>query len=492
MRICLSALALSLASCVYGIERPPGSPESEAESIQPLLLQLGDDAYAVRQAAFEALLQRPAARALKPPYATDDPEVLRKLQDLRLAFDLDGDKPSLRRLIHAAWPKLFGATEPGLGTQPLRSGEPAPGAEPPAMPQPEPASRESRGRRSGSHATPSNAEGASGWLAATQEADGHWDARRWGAQEDGDFELTALAQMALLAARGPDAAALKAQQWLLSRLDKEGYFTLEGGRRAAGLAHALAVWSCVDCAGLKKDAQAWFTRLDPALQVLTRSLLPAADADAQTRLLPPAAQLDLFTAFFAAGALHAARRWGHPVDPQVFEAQNARLAQLFDAPTRSYRVADGHAPSAWATVLGCAVERMCAHAPGDTRGDLGAALTQVTPAFDSAPNRDAWMEFVCSYAAFREGGEVWKAWNEALKSRAERTWVREGRFLAARPMGEWRNGGRVCSTALYLLSSSIYVRTLNSSITTSWQRLWCELPAADRPGRSAAPPPVAP
>lgn len=489
MRFSIPVLALACATCAYGIETAPAPLAAETQTIEALLLQLGDDAYTARQAAFESLLQRPAARELKPPYPTTDPEVLRQLQVLRITFDLDREKAPLRRLVHAAWPKLFGTTEAGLGTQPLRAGDSVPGAEPPAAPLPEPSGPESQGRRGGGHATPSDSEGASGWLAATQEPDGHWDSRRWGAQEDGDFELTALAHMALLAARGPDAAALKAQQWLLSRLDEGGYFTLVGGQRASGLPHALAVWSCFDCAGLKGDAQASFLRLDPALQALTRSLLPTADADARTRLLSPAAQLDLFTAFFAAGALHAARRWGHPVDQQVFEALKSRLNRLFDAQTRSYRVDDGHAPTAWATVLGCAVERMCAHSPGATRGDLCAALTQVMPAFDSAPNHDAWMEFVCSYAAFREGGEVWKAWNEALKGRAERTWIREGRFLAARATGEWRNGGRVCSTALYLLSSSIYVRTLNASITTSWQRLWCELPEAERPGRIASPHP---
>ena len=94
------------------------------------------------------------------------------------------------------------------------------------------------------------------WLERTQEADGHWDTARWGAQRMYGVGLTSLALLALSvegAAVTPQhrAALVRGMDWLIAQQDAHGQFGPDGS--AAMYNHGLATLALLEGVALTSN-----------------------------------------------------------------------------------------------------------------------------------------------------------------------------------------------------------------------------------------------
>ncbi len=95
------------------------------------------------------------------------------------------------------------------------------------------------------------------WLERTQEADGHWDTARWGAQRMYSVGLTSLALLAL-SAEGPAvsppqrSAIARGVDWLLAQQDARGQLGPDGS--AAMYNHSLATLALLEGGALTTSA----------------------------------------------------------------------------------------------------------------------------------------------------------------------------------------------------------------------------------------------
>jgi len=91
------------------------------------------------------------------------------------------------------------------------------------------------------------------WLERTQEADGHWDTARWGAQRMYAVGLTALALLALSAEEQapPRAALARGLDWLVAQQDERGQLGPDGS--AAMYNHSMATLALLEGATLETN-----------------------------------------------------------------------------------------------------------------------------------------------------------------------------------------------------------------------------------------------
>ncbi|MCX7007821.1 MAG: zf-HC2 domain-containing protein [Kiritimatiellaeota bacterium] len=108
------------------------------------------------------------------------------------------------------------------------------------------------------------------WLERTQEADGHWDTARWGAQRMYTVGLTSLALLALAAdehATPQQRAALtRGLDWLVAQQDARGQFGADGS--AAMYNHSMATLALLEGVALETNA-AHRTACERALACIT-------------------------------------------------------------------------------------------------------------------------------------------------------------------------------------------------------------------------------
>jgi len=95
------------------------------------------------------------------------------------------------------------------------------------------------------------------WLERTQEADGHWDTARWGAQRMYSVGLTALALLALSAdtpalTAPPHAALARGLDWLVAQQDVRGQLGPDGS--ATMYNHSMATLALLEGTALETNA----------------------------------------------------------------------------------------------------------------------------------------------------------------------------------------------------------------------------------------------
>lgn len=81
--------------------------------------------------------------------------------------------------------------------------------------------------------------------------------------------------------------------------------------------------------------------------------------------------------------------------------------------------------------------------------------------FQAGPQtRDVFQTYYGTYAMFQMGGDYWKKWNEKFRDPVVALQVKEGEDKGSWASGSWHSGGRVCTTAVYIMALEVYYRFL--------------------------------
>jgi len=433
---CLLCSAIVSAACVLcGETAPPATVDPER--LRALVRQLGADDYDKRVAAYEELSRAgDAARGvLGAARDTDDAEIRVSVARLLKPF-LTRDRANEDwRTIERTFGPLFGARQMALSV------------EPPAQ-----------------DATPgAGVEAALEWLAKAQEQDGHWDSRKYGAEEDADIEQTSLALLCFLGAGHTEKVGehkgnvKRAVAWLAQRMRADGAVVRDGADEPDGLTHALVCLALAEAAGMA-NRPATKATAQKALNYLTQSHQSGTDDEkGGFGRKPQSSEPELLTTTLAVIAMQSAKVAGLKVPPSSFDGVIRFLDLLEDK--AGWRFAPGQQPSPRAGLLGCLSRQFLgwgsedlykqAQRAVDGYGDVGTAST------------DEFHTYVATLVTFQQGGELWQRFDGRMKNsivqRQERDGPAAGSWSAR---GPWKGAGRVFATAVNVLCLEVYYRYL--------------------------------
>jgi hypothetical protein len=331
-------------------------------------------------------------------------------------------------------------------------------------------------RFGGSKATESAVEAALAWLARHQEAEGHWDSKKYGSLWRYDVGMTGLAMLAFLGAGYTHKAGKyrdnvrRAQEWLVKQQAANGDI---GGH---GYHHSIAGLALAEAFGMTKD------------QALHEAAQKAVDYSVNIHQVPYSgwrykAKMpgDMSVSGWFVMQLKSAKVAGLKVDGIGFQgAQN-----FVDKCT----TADG-----WTGYTGqcrfrqstTAVGMLCRQFLGAPNTDpmLKAGLGHVSAslpewngnavkggggAAGNARDTTFYYWYYGTLAVFQMGGDEWKSWNGALKKTLLPNQRKGGPLDGSLndvdgswdPLGRLdHKGGRVYTTALGALCLEVYYRYL--------------------------------
>lgn len=306
------------------------------------------------------------------------------------------------------------------------------------------------------------------WLARNQEADGHWDSLKFGAQCEADLEQTAMVLLCILATGHTERVGKykenvrRAVDWLGARLNDEGSFLDGKGRPVVCHAQALAVCVLSESISMTHKPE----RYPAAQKALARMVACQSLRDGQRDgwgRAPQSAKPDIFTTCWAVLALRSAKVSGRDelrVSPEVWEGALRFLDRIDDRAAHAYRHAEGAAVSPQATVLGVLARYMASG-----QGDEAARLAYLQPAFasmaramEAGENREALMLIPITLAAFN-CVDLWMKFHEEKTRQLMPTRANAAAGSGSwAPAGVWSGMGRVGSTACCYYPFTVYWR----------------------------------
>jgi hypothetical protein len=341
------------------------------------------------------------------------------------------------------------------------------------------------GRFGGSAATESSVEAALRWLARHQEADGHWDIKKYeggGNVSGGVANDEAVSAMALLAFLGAgythksggqfQDTVSRTTEWLLKKQRPDGGWGDIGQESGYEVyASGLGTLATAEAYGMTKDG-----RLGEAAQKGVNYILKIQNKYAGWQ---HGGNLSTSVVGWMVMALKSARIAGLKVDGAGFQGATNWLSQVTDA--SSGKVGYG-APGQYAYQQGyamTAVGMVCRQFMGTPANDplliKQADLLAATPPKWVAKNgvddpQEPYYWYYGTLAMFQMGGAHWAKWNETLKPTLINNQHKGPLPLGSGPedkdgswdadMGWGPTGGRVYHTAINALSLEVYYRYL--------------------------------
>lgn len=311
------------------------------------------------------------------------------------------------------------------------------------------------------------------WAAEAQERDGHWDARKHGANEQNDVAVTSLALLGFLGAGHNEKIGMykdtvrRAVHWLRSRQSPNGCIVDTNADDVPIHQHAIAGWALAEAAGManiadtKKAAQ---RAVDYSIKELQRANGGfACKANESSSLIA--------TVWFAL-QLKSAKVAGLKVPSVNFE----KIDNFLDRVERKGAGGDMAGVSIYVnipeetevddahrlTAIGCLTRQLL----GAPKDELEASVRWLVK---EGGIPDAWNEetdlchwYFKTLCAYQQGGYIWKYWNEPMKQtliRAKRTGGKlDGSWdPVGRHGNEW---GRVGQTAFVYVCLEVYFRFL--------------------------------
>mgnify|MGYP006298935879 CR=1 FL=1 len=301
------------------------------------------------------------------------------------------------------------------------------------------------------------------WLAANQEADGHWDARRHGAGADFDVGLTGLAVLALV--RGDetdrDAGLARARDrgiaWLLDRQKPDGY--IAAGRGAGAMyGHAIATLALVEALDRKTSA----ALDDPgaiarAVAYCSRSQLPAGGWSYAVRGGPHRVPDTSHTGWFVL-ALRRAAHAGLDVPEGTLERARGWVATVTDNTGRvGYRSPHDGTPATTAIGLMVAEAAETSDLPAQpSSATLVRRMLSKDPSWTPTEKSLYFWHFVSRTDALRRADG---AWTDALATSLAR---HQETGTDSPHKGSWPNRDRDSLAAGRVYSTAMAVVTLDS------------------------------
>ncbi len=328
-------------------------------------------------------------------------------------------------------------------------------------------------RFGGSPATESAVEAALRWLARHQEADGHWDIKKYaggrsvsGARGN-DAAVTGMAVLAFLGAGHTHKTGKyrdnvnRATKWLVKEQLPGGDWTKHSYKAYAA---GLCTLALAEAYGMTKDAA-----LRPAAQKGVGNILKTQDKYAGWH---HGGLRSTSVTGWMVMALKSAKIAGLRVDGAGFQGATNWIQKVTDPKTGKIGYnRRGYSP--WGkTYPMTAVGTVCRQFMGVRRTDAmmqkqATRLLEALPTWEAKNNvrasaQNPYYWYYGTLAMFQMGGKHWDTWNAALKKTllpnqrrggdADGSWDCE--------MGWAPAGGRVYSTAINALSLEVYYRYL--------------------------------
>ncbi|HOX07481.1 MAG TPA: terpene cyclase/mutase family protein, partial [Planctomycetota bacterium] len=325
-------------------------------------------------------------------------------------------------------------------------------------------------------------EAALRWLARHQEADGHWDIKKWEGGGDvsgglaNDEAVTAMAVLAFLGAGYTHKSGglfqdnvKRATEWLLARQRPDGSWTDNHPFETYAL--GLSTLALAEAYGMTKDVRL----LGPA-QKGTDHILKVQNRYAGWQ---HGSNLSTSVTGWMVMALKSAKIAGLKVDGTGFQGANNWLDQVTDKGTGKVGY-NSRSQSPWGAGLPMtAVGMVCRQFMGTPSSDpllikQADLLARTTPKWEARNNptdspQDPYYWYYGTLAMFQMGGRHWDAWNAALKPVLVDNQCKGGPMdgSAADKDGSWDcgmgwgpTGGRAYHTAINALSLEVYYRYL--------------------------------
>jgi len=338
-------------------------------------------------------------------------------------------------------------------------------------------------RGGGSKATESAVDAALKWLANHQEADGHWDTQKYGADHKTDTANTGLALLAFLGAGHTEKVGQykdnvrRAVAWLKSRQNANGLIfdnTDAGAHRGVGYPHAIAGMAMAEAAGMANvpDTKAAAQR---AIDYTTKIHQQGSGYDKLGfRYRAKQAGDTSVTGWFVM-QLKSAKVAGLSVEHGAFEGAIKYIDSVEKkgqggdkgygpASVYWYQPNNAHAHTAHRLT---AIGNLCRQFLGWKKEDLQASVSGF---MDKGGVPDGWGEgktdlyywYYGTLCVFQQGGDLWKRWNEAMKKTLCESQRRGGDEDGSwDPVGDYsKEWGRVGQTALGALCLEVYYRYL--------------------------------
>jgi Ca-activated chloride channel family protein len=305
------------------------------------------------------------------------------------------------------------------------------------------------------------------WLAAHQTAEGRWDCASYGGRSN-DTAVTGLSLLAFLSAGHTEGAGAhrevvrRAVEWLRRQQEADGRV---GARDAGrGYAHPIAGLSLAEAAGRAKVAQT-VQSAQRALEWSCREQRPPFAAAGAWRYGGGQPEGDLSVSGWYLLQLRAARNAGLAVPGECWtrassflDSVSVKLGDGPQGPVVSYAYKPGSHTNARLNAIG----NTCRQLLGVEPPCLEESVRHFIHAggLPQADQADLYYWYYGTLCAFRQGGETWRVWNEALKRTLLRTQQRAGALGGSwNPQGPYSGDwGRVGQTALGALCLEIYYR----------------------------------
>ncbi|MHC4915265.1 MAG: pectate lyase, partial [Planctomycetota bacterium] len=328
-------------------------------------------------------------------------------------------------------------------------------------------------RFGGSPATESAVEAALRWLARHQEADGHWDIKKYeggGGVSGGYANDAAVTGMAMLAFLGAGHThkqgkyrdnVRRAADWLIRTQLPDGGWTNHSYKAYAA---GLCTLAMAEAYGMTKDA-----RLQPTAQKGVDKILETQDKYAAWH---HGGLRSTSVTGWMVMALKSARIAGLKVDNVGFQGATNWINKVTD-PTTGKIGYNRPGRSPWGQSYPMtAVGMVCRQFMGVRRTDgmlqkQATRLTERLPAWEAKnhPTKSAQNPYYWYYgtlAMFQMGGDYWRKWNTELKKTLLPSQRKGGDEDGSWDceMGWGPTGGRVYTTAINALSLEVYYRYL--------------------------------
>lgn len=449
--ILAGSLALRLAVAGEGQVAPEAASLEEKARATTLVKQLGSEDYQERIAARDALLKlgAKAREALEAAKESKDHETQIYVAQLLPFIWAAADQRAWQEAMAKAWPealkegRLPGPLLGALSIDAAVNSEGALGEEAPLL-------KQDRGVESGLM-----------WMARAQAVDGHWDARKFGAQRGSDVEQTALALLSFLGAGRTEKVGAyrenvkRAVEWLRSCQREDGAILNPGWTQVDGVAHALAGTALAEAAGMGRMAET----IQAAQKAVNYAFELHQCGEGANRSgfgrTAKSSMPDLVTSTFFTMNLKSAKVAGLRVDPAAFQGLIVFLDQVDNARVKqeaTFSLVPGGKSTSQATFMGCVARQFL----GWKREDLTPYFEKAVKEYPGPSTGEATSDMLINYfgtlAVFQQGGVLWKTWNEKMKKSLVDNQHRDGAATGSwDPSGAWSGAGRVFATAVNCL-----------------------------------------
>lgn len=336
----------------------------------------------------------------------------------------------------------------------------------------------------GNEETQKAVERALRWLASTQEADGRWDADKYGggngppesdpnladrpsAGRNSDTGITGLVLLALLGngnslSEGAYSVPVqRAVNWLISTQKSDGSLAGNGQRFEAMYCHGIATLALAEAYAMETDAVTRSRLRAPLERALTYSQSVQLDDGGWRYLARQEGGGDMSMFGWQLMAFRSAQDGGVPIPEKVRSSMISFLTTRSRGPKgglASYRASEP------VTAAMTAEAMFCKQMLGLKR-DNPMAVEAAEYLLDNRPRLSELNLYYWYYgtlAMFQYGGDEWTRWNDALRDLLVQEQTIDGQFAGSWPPKDLysRYGGRLFATATAALCLEVYYRRL--------------------------------